>query len=134
MVIQWICPVLAWAQFEMGALDQAATTAAETIRRARSGTCRLALVQALRVRALVLLAQQRYAEAACSLEEGLAAARGMPYPHGEGRLLHVHGLLHAQQGEVVQARERLETARGIFERLGARPDIERTEHLLATLG
>jgi hypothetical protein len=126
MVTQYILPVLAWAQYALDELDQAAATAAETTR--------LALVQALRGRALVLLAQQRYAEAACSLEEGLAVAHGMPFPHGEGRLLHVHGLLHAQQGEVVQARVRLESARGIFERLGARPDSERTEHLLAMLG
>jgi hypothetical protein len=57
----------------------------------------------------------------------------MPYPHGEGRLLHAYGLLRARQGQPVQARERLEGALAIFRRLGARPDIERAERDMAAL-
>ena len=37
--------------------------------------------------------------AAPILEEGLALAREIPCPHAEARLLHLDGLLHAQQGE-----------------------------------
>jgi hypothetical protein len=133
MVTQYILPVLAWAQYALDELDQAAATAAETIRRARSGTCRLALVQALRVHALVLLAHERWDEAVRALEEGLTVARAMPYPHGEGRLLHVYGLLHARQGEPARARERLDAALAIFTRLGARPDVEVVARDIAAL-
>jgi tetratricopeptide (TPR) repeat protein len=134
MVTQYILPVLAWAQFELGELDQAAATVAAAIERARSGTCRLGLVQALRVQALVQIARERWDEAARSLEEGLAVARGMPYPHGEGRLLHVYGLLHARQGEPARARERLDAALAIFTRLGARKDVERVERDRSGIG
>jgi hypothetical protein len=126
--------LLAWAQFESGAVAQAEATVAEALQRLRLGHCRLGRVQALRVQALVSQTRERYAEAACALDEGLALARVMPYPHQEGRLLHVYGLLHAHRSEIPQARERLEVARAIFRRLGARPDLERTEEVLATLG
>jgi tetratricopeptide (TPR) repeat protein len=133
MVTHFILPVLAWALFELGELDEAAATAAETIRRARSGLCRLALVQALRVQARVLLARDRYDEAACTLEDGLAVARSMPYPHGEGRLLQVYGLLHARQRQPAQASERTQEALAIFRRLGARKDVERIEQSMTVL-
>ena len=62
-----------------------------------------------------------------------ALARGMPYPYAEARLLHVYGLLHAEQGEPEPARERQEAALAIFRRLGARKDIERVEQDIAAL-
>jgi hypothetical protein len=125
MVTQWILPVLAWAQLEAGDLEQAEGTVADAVRRARLGSCRLGLVHALRVQAQVLLTLERWAEAARSLEEGLALARSMPYPHGEGRLLQVYSLLHARKGEPAQAQARLDAALAIFTRLGARTDMER---------
>jgi tetratricopeptide (TPR) repeat protein/transcriptional regulator with XRE-family HTH domain len=133
MVTQYIRPVLAWAQYELGDLDRAAATAREATRRARSGTCRLGLVQALRVQAQALLARERWDEAEQSLAEGLAVARGMPYPHGEGRLLQVYGQLQVRRREPQAACERLEAALRIFRRLGARVDAERAEQLLAAL-
>jgi hypothetical protein len=57
----------------------------------------------------------------------------MPYPHEEARLLHVYGQLHAQTGEPVPARERLEAACFIFRRLGSHKDSERTVQDLAAL-
>jgi hypothetical protein len=57
----------------------------------------------------------------------------MQYPYAEARLLQVYGQLHAQQGDHEPARARLGAALAIFRRLGARKDIERTEHLLAAL-
>ena len=50
---------------------------------------------------------------------------------GKSRLLHVYVEIHAQKGEPIAARERLEAALAIFERLGARKDVERVESDLA---
>jgi hypothetical protein len=88
----------------------------------------------LRVQALIALRQGEAQEAEHALEEGLALARPMPYPYGEGRLLETYGLLHMQEQQAHLTRERLDEALTIFRRLGARKDIERTEQLLATLG
>jgi tetratricopeptide (TPR) repeat protein len=129
-----VLPVLAWAYLESDELEQAARTIAEALRRQRAGQYRFGLVDALRVQALITLRQGDIATAERALEEGLALARPMPYPYGEGRLLAVYGQLHLYRGELAPARERLEAADAIFEQLGARKDVERTEHLLAALG
>jgi hypothetical protein len=68
-----------------------------------------------------------------AVEEGLALAQAIPYPHGEGRLLEVYGRLHRDRGEPTAARERLEAALAIFRRLGAGKDVERAEQDLAGL-
>lgn len=133
MVTQYILPALAWAYFASGDMDLAAATAAEAIRRARAGTARLGLVHALRVQALMLLSRQCWAEAADALEEGLALARTMPYPHGEGRLLHIQGLLQAQREDHAAARSSLDTVLVICRRLGARKDVELVEREIAAL-
>jgi tetratricopeptide (TPR) repeat protein/transcriptional regulator with XRE-family HTH domain len=134
MVTHFILPALAWAQLEAGQIDRAASTVSDALERARRGTCRLPWAQALRVQALVLLAQERWNEAELALEEGLTLTRSMPYPHGEGRLLEVYGRLRLARGDAAAAREWLEAALAIFRRLGARRDIEQTEQLLHSLG
>jgi hypothetical protein len=63
----------------------------------------------------------------------VALARSMPYPYAEGRLLHVYGELHVAKGEPVPARERLEAALALFQRLGARKDVERVEQVIAVI-
>ena len=133
MVTQFILPPLAWAQLEIGEIDQAAVTAASAIRRARVGSSRLGLVHALRVQALVALHREQWERAEQYLIEGLATARAMPYPHGEGRLLHIYGLLQAQIREPASARSYLDAALNIFQRLGARKDIELVEREIAAL-
>ena len=80
--------------------------------------------------ALIALQQGELLAAARALDAGLDLARGMPYPHGEGRLLDVYGRLHLVHGDAAAARERLEAALAIFHRLGARKDAEHAEHLL----
>jgi tetratricopeptide (TPR) repeat protein/transcriptional regulator with XRE-family HTH domain len=132
-VTLYVLPVLAWACLEMGDMDQANRVVTEAIRRARTGMYRLRLVEGLRVQALVMRREGQWAGAEGVLEEGLALARGIPYPYGEGRLLDVSGRLHRDRGEPAAARERLKSALAIFRRLGARKDIERTEQVLATL-
>jgi tetratricopeptide (TPR) repeat protein len=128
-----LLPVLAWAYLEQGQGERAAETVERVLVRARRGEIRYVLVDALRVQAMIALRQERWGDAACSLEEGLALARCMPYPYAEARLLQVDGLLHAQKGEPEAARERLEAALAIFQRLGARKDAERTEQAITAL-
>jgi tetratricopeptide (TPR) repeat protein len=125
--------VLAWAHLELGELAEAERVVSQAIMRMRADNDRLDLVNALRVQAMIALRQVRWAEAERSLEEGLALARTMPYPYAEGRLLHVYGELHVAKGEPVPARERLEAALAIFQRLGARKDAERADADIANL-
>jgi tetratricopeptide (TPR) repeat protein len=127
-------PTLAWAHLELGEIGEAEHVVAQALRRMRADNLRLDLPDALRVQAMVLIRQGRWAEAVQALEEGLALARSMPYPYAEARLLHVYGLVHVEQGEPEAARERLEAALAIFRRLGARKDMERTEQMLTSLG
>jgi tetratricopeptide (TPR) repeat protein len=125
--------LLAWAYLELGELGQATEVVGQAITRARATNNRLGLVDALRVQAMVRIRQEHWADAASSLEEGLALARSMPYPYGEGRLLHVYGAMHVQKGKLEPAREQLETALATFWRLGARKDAERVEQAIEDL-
>jgi tetratricopeptide (TPR) repeat protein len=130
-VTTYVLPVLAWAYLELGDTEQAAQVIARALTRA-SGY-RLTLAGALRVQGLVALRQGHYHSASHALEEGLALARAMPYPHGEGRLLEVCGELHVRQGDTEAARERFIAALAIFRRLGARKDAERAALAIAQL-
>jgi hypothetical protein len=81
----------------------------------------------------VALRKEQWPEAACALNEALSLAHDMGHPWGEARVLCVYGDMHAQKGELELARDRLEAARAIFQRLGARKDSERTEVTLGHL-
>ena len=79
------------------------------------------MLYALRVQAMVLVPQGHWAAAADALAEGLALARApfFPFPFFEACFLHVWGQMHLKRGEPAAARERLEAARPIFQRLDA---------------
>jgi tetratricopeptide (TPR) repeat protein len=124
---------LAWVCTELGDLGQAEDVVERALTRVRARNDRIALVGLLHVQARLLIKQGRWAQAYCTLEEGLTLARRMPYPHVEGRLLHVYGLLHVAKGEPGPAQERLEAALAIFRRLGSRKDAEQVEQALADL-
>jgi tetratricopeptide (TPR) repeat protein/transcriptional regulator with XRE-family HTH domain len=128
-----ILPLLAQAHLERGAVIEAGDAVAPALTYARAEHDRLTLVDALRVQAMVAIRQERWGEAECSLAEGLALARGMPYPYAEARLQHVYGQLRVQRSEPGPARERLEAALAIFRGLGACGDLERVEQELAAL-
>jgi hypothetical protein len=78
-------------------------------------------------------AQEQWEDATRHLEERLLEARSMGMPYYEGRILYRLGLLHAQRDEREDARTQLEAGLAFFQRLGARPFQERTEHALAAL-
>jgi tetratricopeptide (TPR) repeat protein/transcriptional regulator with XRE-family HTH domain len=123
----------AWSHVELGDVASAATIVDRGITRARAQNDRFTLVDALRVQAMVAIRQQQLDAAGAALEEGLALARSMPYPHAEARLLHVYGLLYVQRHEAAQAAHRLDTALAIYRRLGARRDAEQAEEALTVL-
>jgi tetratricopeptide (TPR) repeat protein len=129
----FLLPSLAWAALQSGDADQAGTVAAAAVARAQAEQNRLALAEALRVCALAAMARQQWDAAVASLDDGLAMTRQIRYPYGEGRLLHVYGLLHVQRHELELARERLAAARALFRHLGARRDIEQVEQILIAL-
>ncbi|HET7036178.1 MAG TPA: AAA family ATPase, partial [Thermomicrobiaceae bacterium] len=120
--VTMILPVLAWARLELGQPDEAAETVEQALGRARPEGMRLALVEALRVRALIALRQEQWDAAAGSLAKGLALAREISYPYAEARLLCLDAAVWERRGEPAAARERLEAAGAIFARLGARCD------------
>ena len=124
---------LAWAKLELDEVCEAEHLVAHAATRLRADNFQLTLADALRVQGLAAIRERHWQQAAQALEEGLTLAQPMPYPYGEARLLYVYGMLHRERGETTQAYVRLEAALGIFERLGARPEAERTAQLLATL-
>lgn len=126
-----LLPVLAWAQLELGQVDQAAETVDQALQRARPEEMRLVLVEALRVQALVAIRQGHWADAEQDLREGLALAQQMPHPYAEARLLEVDGQRYAEQGEPDQAQARLEAALAIFRQLGAVADARQVEGALS---
>jgi DNA-binding SARP family transcriptional activator/uncharacterized protein (DUF924 family) len=126
-----ILPMLAWVYLERGDVATARSTALEAIERARAMRDRLTLITALRVRALVATQQHRWIEAGRALEEALSLTRSIKYPYGEARVLQAYGRMCVAKGEKRRGRERLEAARAVFQRLGARKDLERVEWDLA---
>jgi tetratricopeptide (TPR) repeat protein/transcriptional regulator with XRE-family HTH domain len=125
-----LLPLLAWAHLELGADQPAEEIAAKAVDRADRHHCRVYLVDALRVHAMVLTRSGHWEEAQSSLESAASLARSMPYPYAEARALSEYGMLHAKKGEPQRARERLEEALMVFRRLGARPYITRMEQTL----
>jgi tetratricopeptide (TPR) repeat protein len=91
------------------------------------------LADALWTKGMVLIRQGRHEEAERALDEGLTLAASQPYPYGQGRILYELGLMHHEREAPQRARECLEQALAIFQRLGARPYIERTERALHEL-
>ena len=128
-----LLPVLARARAETGDLVEADQIVANAVRRVSAQYRGPPLAEALIVQGMVRTYQGRWEEADHPLSEALALAGSVPYPHAEGRALFERGRLHLGKGEQEQARERLEQALAIFQRLGAQPYIGRTEQALAAL-
>jgi len=120
-----LLPRLAWAHLDLGDVPTAETIAAQAATRARTTANRLALMDALLVRALVQIRRRHWAEAEQAVEEALA--RDMRHPYGEARVLHAYGDLRHAKGESGRARVCWEAARAIFQRLGARAEAARVD-------
>jgi tetratricopeptide (TPR) repeat protein/transcriptional regulator with XRE-family HTH domain len=129
-----LLPLLAWAYLEMNREDLAAKMVAEGLARASAMPHCVALLDALRVQAMLASHQHRWQEAKRSLEEALAESRARPCPYAEAKVLYVYGLFYTARRKSQPARERLEAALAICARLGERLYAERIEQALARLG
>jgi tetratricopeptide (TPR) repeat protein len=127
-----LLPLLAWAAADLGEDTQAAALLARSFERAGQHY-RLVAVEAYRTQAWLCIRQQRWDEAQAALEEALARCRAMPAPYAEAKALAVYGRLHRAKGEPALARERLETALAILQRLGERLYAEQVEQALVLL-
>ena len=122
--------LLAWAYLELGEVDQAQALLAQVLRTARQARMVPALVQALRVQALVLSKEERWEEAERALEEALTLCRGMAAPYAEAKTLYAAGLVSHNKREFEPARQRFEGALEICTRLGERLYARHIEQLL----
>jgi tetratricopeptide (TPR) repeat protein len=126
-------PLLAWAYCDLGEQDRAEALAKQAVQLAERQDQRLALVDALRISALVASRTGRWPEAAAALEDAIARSHAMPYPYAEAKALYVYGLLYLESGEPEQARKRFEAARAILGSLGERLYAEQAERALERL-
>jgi tetratricopeptide (TPR) repeat protein len=124
---------LAWIRLQQGDQTQAGAHLEQAITRATAEENRIALGNALRVKAMLLIQHYNWQAAQEALEEALTLAQAMPAPYAEAKALYVYGLLHRAKGELEQARERLEAALKICARLGERLYAERIAEALAVL-
>jgi tetratricopeptide (TPR) repeat protein len=122
-------PTLAWAEAELGR-DAEATERLELALDAQP----LHLVEALRVKGLLLTRQRRWEDARAALDETITLCRAMPYPYVEAKAHYVYGQLHTAMGETARAGERFEQALILCHRLGERLYAERIECMLLELG
>jgi tetratricopeptide (TPR) repeat protein len=111
----------------LGQYARAEEVAAQATRRASAQGFRLYLIDALRVLGSALREQGSCEEARRHLTEALALAKEVGCPHARGRALYEVGVLEIRAGDAEGAREQLEQARRILERLGARPDVARVD-------
>ncbi len=110
----------AWAALECGDADRAEELAERAVARATAQHFRLALVDALRVRALVATHCGHWDAAAEDLDEAIVLAQSIPYPYAEAKALYVRGLMFSTTGQYEQARTSLREADTILRRLGER--------------
>jgi tetratricopeptide (TPR) repeat protein len=122
---------LARAYLELGDVSRAEELAERAVGASRARADHVDMTWALEMWARVAFQQGDFLAARTRIEEGLALARSIPIPFAEGNLLYLFARLHVQQGEPGQARVRMSEARAIFQRLGARIDVERTNQFLA---
>jgi predicted ATPase/DNA-binding XRE family transcriptional regulator len=122
-------PMMAWAELQLGGLEEAAAALALGI----ANVPGLWHVDALRVQALLAIEETRWTEAEEALDQTLTLCRAMPYPYSEAKALYVYGQLHTARGEPERAREKFQAALAICDRLGERLYRLHIERALAGL-
>jgi DNA-binding SARP family transcriptional activator/class 3 adenylate cyclase len=116
-------------RLQLGDVAAAEELAAQALERARKLSWPYWPIEPLRAQAMTFARLGRWDEAEHALDEALALARARDV-YLEARILHAFGQMWGQKG---RARESLEEALAIFRRLGAKPDVGRTEQMLAEL-
>jgi tetratricopeptide (TPR) repeat protein len=131
--VTMLLPMLAWAAYDLGDVERAEGVVAQSIERARTQRCQLALVDALRIAAIIQIRQRRARQAQTSLLEALDLSSAMPYPYAAAKSRYVTGQLHLARGEPEQARAQFDEALAICTDLGERlyaAHLERAIYLL----
>jgi tetratricopeptide (TPR) repeat protein len=108
--VTMLLPVLAWAYLELGDMTAAERWSKESIRRATQAGYQVPLVEALRVRGLLLGEQNRLKEAEQMLEQSLAVSRALAWPYAEVKTLFAYGCLLHRAGKDQEATARLQAA------------------------
>jgi tetratricopeptide (TPR) repeat protein len=132
-VVASVQPLLAWAHLQQGDTAAATELLAQNLVYLRTRQLRLALVEALRVQALLAIQQHQWHDAKVILDEALALSREMPCPYAEAKALYVYGLLYHAQSESANAREHFTAALVILHRLEERLYAELIERSLDEL-
>lgn len=123
----------AWAHLGCGNLAQADELSQLAVKRFMEENAIVDLLVAKRVAGMIAAAKGDYERAGSTFEEVIATVRQVSSPYAEACALYEYGLLYLKQNALDLARTRLEEALQIFERLGARPYIERTHHALMSI-
>ena len=129
-----LLPYLAWAYLESGNEGRAGEVVLKGIERARAQGNRLALVELLRVRGMVLARRRRADEAEGVFQEAVSVARSLHYPYAEARSLYEWGLMQTGRPQTKQSRDRLEEAAEIFQSLKSLPYLELAREAMSGLG
>jgi tetratricopeptide (TPR) repeat protein len=122
---------LAEAYLEVGDSERARAVLDEGLALARAMHNRGDILALRRVEGMLLAHDGRWEEAAGAFRDALSLARSSSNPYDEARVLYEWGRMDRKIGAVQQAQERWREAFTLFQRLGAKPYSERTEHLLA---
>jgi len=109
------------ARLATGDLDGADDVAMKAIAEVTRQRLPVGLVDALRIQGAIAAQRHKWEDAESRLQRAVDLARDITYPWGEARALYEYGLAFAAKGEAHRAREQLEAASAIFQRLGAEP-------------
>jgi tetratricopeptide (TPR) repeat protein len=112
--------LLAWTYLELGEAEQARIVLMQVLEPVRQAQMRPALVQTLRVQALLLNKEGGWEEVERALQEALLLGREMAAPYAEAKVHYTAGVISYGRGELAPARQRFEAARQICTRLGER--------------
>jgi tetratricopeptide (TPR) repeat protein len=126
--------VLALAYLEVGDAVAAERTADDAVMRYTRQGVPMGLADALRARGFVLTHRERWEEAEKAFRDAVSESQRLPYPYAEARAQSEWGRMLLRRGEPQRGRKTLEEALAIFQRLGARKDVDRTEQALEEMG
>jgi tetratricopeptide (TPR) repeat protein len=115
-----LLPLLAWAWSNRGEVERAEALLAECLEKTREQHYNMILVDALRVRAMLVLRRGEWKEAKQALDEALSLSQAIPSPYAEAKPLHVYGQIDAATGEKEHAYATFQAGLAILHQMGER--------------
>jgi tetratricopeptide (TPR) repeat protein len=125
--------LLAWTYLELGEIEQAWIILRDVLTTARRAKMRPALVQAMRVQALLLSKEGSWEEVEQVLREALSLCHEMAASYAEAKVLYTAGVIAYGKGELSLSHQQFEAAREICGSLGERLYALKIEQTLAQL-